>query len=447
MKKKNALLGVIIIAFLITLVLVAATFTELYVGREIPFQIVAAFISVAMMGVVTWVLLNGQSRAEEEKDKSVKVFQEKLKVYKKYFEELCKVLETRKISDEQQIKLQFQIALIAMHTPYDKIEKISASLEKMLQCIKGQKGQGQGDMVFMEDLLGIVGTFKSELYSSDSSVTDQNDIERIIANLKESFKDTDTDGGPASDNADCTGEIKEGLLDELKVEPQYRNKRCWQQGPDWSYCKLFSDGLKWTNKHGQSVEIGFYQGHYYIQANYPNATEFAKTMKWRYGGRRSYGQWWKHLEAVYDIKQGKFLEEFSRNGALQKIVTEECCKLMADLESYGKMDEHRRDVEKSNPRQDGVFYYFIWEFEILCCQFESEVYRNPFIDMQWDGNKVNISIGNRSDDIEKLKDVLGDLKANATLNGSRYELKIDESELKEMLPMYSRQIHSVIEKK
>lgn len=338
MEKKNALLGVIIIAFLITLVLVAATFTELYVGREIPFQIVAAFISVAMMGVVTWVLLRGQHRVEEEKEKSVKIFQEKLKVYKKYFEELCKVLETRKITDEQQIKLQFQLALIAMHTPYDKIKKISDSLNKMLQCIKGQNGQGQDDVAFMEALLRIVGTFKTELYSTlDTSKTDNDEyIKKIVDSLKGAFSGTDTDGGPDKtiDNVTCSTETKDNLIDELKVAPEYRNDSCWQQGPDWYYCKLFGDGIKWTNSNGQIVEIGFYKEHYYIQAHYPNETDFAKAMKLKYGGYRSYGQWWKHLDAFYDIPQGKFLTVFADDINLQKIVTEECHKLMKALEDY-----------------------------------------------------------------------------------------------------------------
>lgn len=433
---------------------------SLFQGRSLLVEIATVLLGAMVTVVITYSLLKSQTaeqeklqRASEElildREKNTKVYEEKLSIYKEYLNSLCEILEKHKVSEEQQIKIQFQVAAIALHTPYDKIEKISALLVDILKFMKRQETQGQDDTGLLKALLRIVGTFKTELYLKSDLNETENVISKIVNNLQGALRVADTDGGPAADNSDCSGKIKEGLLDELKVEPQYRNKRCWQQGPDWSYCKLFSDGLKWTNKSGQSVEIGFYQGHYYIQANYPNATEFAKTMKWRYGGRRSYGQWWKHLEAFYDIKQGEFLKVFAENEVLQKTVTLECCKLMGDLEAYDRMETHRQEVEAFNPSQEGVFYYFIWEFEILCCQFDDETYLRPFIDMQWDGNKVNISIGNRSDDANKLNEVLGDKKCKAQFNAEnkRYEVKIDEKELSGTLKMYCEQIKSVIEKK
>ena len=433
---------------------------SLFQGKSLLAEIATVLLGAMVTVVITYSLLKSQTaeqeklqRASEElildREKNTKVYKEKLSIYKKYFESLCDILEKRKISDEQQIQLQFQIASIALHTPYDKIEKITASLNKMLECIKIQNNKIQGDMDFMRALLGIVGTFKTELYSSNLGATNQDYIEHIIANLEKAFKGTDTDDAPAIvNNAECSTRAMGGLFEELKISEKYRKEPCWSEGR-WCCSKLFSDGLQWRDKEGKGiVEIGFYQGHYYMQANYPNATEFAKTMKWRYGGRRSYGQWWKHLDAFYDIKQGEFLKVFAEDEDLQKTVTLECCKLMGDLEAYDKMETHRQKVEAFNPSQEGVFYYFIWEFEILCCQFDDETYLRPFIDMQWDGNKVNISIGNRSDDANKLNEVLGDKKGKAQFNAenNRYELQIDASELEPTLKKYCEQIESVIKK-
>lgn len=429
---------------------------SLFQGKHLLAEIAIVLLGAMVTVVITYSLLKSQSaeqeklqRASEElildREKNVEVYKEKLSIYKKYFESLCDILEKRKISDEQQIQLQFQIASIALHTPYDKIEKITASLNKMLECIKIQNNKVQDDMDFMKALLGIVGIFKTELYSSDSGATNQDHIGNIIANLEKAFKGTDTDDAPIIiNNTECSTMATGGLLEELKIAEKYRKEPCWSEGR-WCCSKLFSDGLQWRNKERKGiVEIGFYQGHYYMQANYPNATEFAKTMKWKYGGRRSYGQWWKHLEEFNHIKEGEFLQNLKKDEALQQAVTEWCGKLMGHLEAYEQMDTHRQAVEKMCQPQEGVFYYFIWNFEVLCCQFEDVTCKEPFIDMKWVGDKVELSIGNRTEDVEQLAKVLA--KDKTAFTDCRYELKIDASELKKTLPEYIQQIKSVIEK-
>lgn len=176
MEKKNALLGVIIIAFLITLVLVAATFTELYVGREIPFQIVAAFISVAMMGVVTWVLLRGQRIVEEEKDKNIRMFQKKLKIYAKFNQALWECINEEKLI-ELRNKCMYELVMIL---PYERMEKITEFLEKLSKNVSDERSNNvKSDItaVLKDDILEDVNLLEGKFPQKELGNKEENLVE------------------------------------------------------------------------------------------------------------------------------------------------------------------------------------------------------------------------------------------------------------------------------
>ena len=96
-------------------------------------------------------------------------------------------------------------------------------------------------------------------------------------------------------------------------------EECWHvEGMSDQY-----DGFKMTNTNGNPgvIDVGFWQGHYYIQATYDGDSDFSKPLKWEKGGRRSYGQWWQYFaEPYYNIAEGKFVETFKSDKELQQYI-------------------------------------------------------------------------------------------------------------------------------
>ena len=69
-----------------------------------------------------------------------------------------------------------------------------------------------------------------------------------------------------------------------------------------------------------TIQLGFHEGHYYIQASYLGDADFSKPLKWEKGGKRSKGVWWQYLpEPYFNISEGGFLEQFNNNQELTTV--------------------------------------------------------------------------------------------------------------------------------
>ena len=176
-------------------------------GYEPYQQLIAAMLSVAATGVITALLLyfqrrqqeqlNKEQRAfqeelttkqqkfeEEQKDKEkerlqeTKVFEERLRIYQEFLEKLCDVVKDQKITPEEEIELQFQVAYITMHTSTKAINTISQQVSDIVVRIKNQD---KNKNLLLKELFDIADTFKEELYNrdKDKSLTEEKSEDEI----------------------------------------------------------------------------------------------------------------------------------------------------------------------------------------------------------------------------------------------------------------------------
>jgi hypothetical protein len=124
-------------------------------------------IGVWLTVVVTKSLLNKQTeeevkkhqvekKAEEELQKSVKIFEEKLIIYKEFLLKLHEVVKVEKITEDHIKELIFQIAYVAMHTHSDRIIAILEQLKDIID----EKENGS----LAQKLLEVVLILQKELY-------------------------------------------------------------------------------------------------------------------------------------------------------------------------------------------------------------------------------------------------------------------------------------------
>ena len=145
----------------------------------------------------------GQTASEEKKDRNTKVFEEKLRIYQEFLRKLCDVVKDQKITPEEEIELEFQVAYIAMHTTSNSIKRISEQVRDIVVNIKS----GESDSnEMLGQLFFIADTFYKELYNKDNDYNEtdrdntidnfrsiliaKGDIEKYVDDQKESIKES-----------------------------------------------------------------------------------------------------------------------------------------------------------------------------------------------------------------------------------------------------------------
>jgi len=168
--------------FILFAVLIGFLLTFLYwpyPDKDLGPNMITAFLGVFMSGVVTLVLLRGQTKAEESKDRNSQVFKEKLKIYQDFLETLNAVLEDGVVTPEEALKLKFKISLMALHTDGQRINEISRSIKKIFIAVNERPGKLKIESVQLEELLHIVDQFSEEIYGTSKA-----NLEVAIENFK-----------------------------------------------------------------------------------------------------------------------------------------------------------------------------------------------------------------------------------------------------------------------
>jgi len=95
---------IIAIICLISCCIIAVVF-KVFSVADIPASFVGAALGAVITGVITVVLLDGQSKAEEIKERNVKVFEKKSAIFSEYIDVVWEAWEDRKVTDKEFQKL------------------------------------------------------------------------------------------------------------------------------------------------------------------------------------------------------------------------------------------------------------------------------------------------------------------------------------------------------
>ena len=180
--KSSLTYGLAIIFILFLAIILSASFMGVFKGYEPYQQLIAAMLSVAATGVITALLLifqrkqqeelnekqqrfeDKQKEKEKERLQETKIFEERLRIYKEFLQKLCDVVKDQKITPEEEIELQFQVAYITMHTSTKSINSISQQVSDIVVRIKNND---KNQNLLIENLFAIADVFKEELYDRD----------------------------------------------------------------------------------------------------------------------------------------------------------------------------------------------------------------------------------------------------------------------------------------
>ena len=100
-----------VFVFLIIIVLFTAVASYFYYKSDnaVGPNLITAFVGVVVSAMVTLVLLNGQTKDEEEKDRNMKLYNAKLKIYSDFVSCMYETLRDNQITEEEFINLRTEL--------------------------------------------------------------------------------------------------------------------------------------------------------------------------------------------------------------------------------------------------------------------------------------------------------------------------------------------------
>lgn len=423
------------------LICMIAVLFRVFTDMELPARLMAAILGVVITATITQMLLQGQTKKEGTLRRDAKIFEEKLKIYQNFLNILYNAVKDGRLSESERMELQFQTSLVAMHCSPESIIAVSAAVRRVVAstCPQAQDGS-VGDTDLLKSLFAVVEAFRKDLYDSDAALFDDATKDKTIENFSKAFgeacagnEEEETDEPkpqrisvdlnvvspiPVSTAAQQNGnERPVASIAENGDEPKAADTSLWEKAvADWRKDGWNTEGLDGSDNNTLTIkpadksnpgyiDMGFYDNHYYIEATYGDDTDFAKPLKWDNGGRRMRGSWWEYLPGkFYEIPEGKLHDTFKSSPMLQQHIIERVNYLEGIIQKH-----HRTTVWKNAVGEHSGWHLFVWYWNCLACERQSEEEGKVYFDIipkADDAGKTVFKLGNRSKDVELLKQTL-----------------------------------------
>lgn len=177
LKVKKSIWGVIVG---VVLALAIPVVFYLFTLENLWYEAYAAIIGVILTAIVTVLLLDGQSRSEEEKDKNIEVYKMRLGTYSEFNQKMWEILNDDEICPKEVLELQgFVFKEVILHLSAEEIAKLTEVLEEMK---KEKNLSGKGHLYFGEISVMLQESLLNKK-SRGASVTPTQ-----ITNLRSAFK-------------------------------------------------------------------------------------------------------------------------------------------------------------------------------------------------------------------------------------------------------------------
>lgn len=395
--------GILISAISVLLICAIAYICRLFTVTDVPYQFLSAILGAAITILITFILLRSQDKSELSRTAKSKIYEEKLRIYQEYLQTLCNAIEDRQLSDDEKIRLQFQTSYITMHTTDEHIESISKSVEEILKCVCLYQNKPYDVEKLQKELFNVVKNFQEEIYEGKiPNDKCRNEAAKIFSQAFAAFESS-------TEKVNAESVISIESLQESAANSGNAKVEIWDNAhKEWEAkgWNIENDSFEYKEitKGDAKVKYGFYDGHYYVQAEYGSEVYFSKFLKEKEGcGRRQYGLWWWHLDKFYDLKENDATKYFPTSKELQECLADwftylvDACERQAKASSWEKMLKGKYG--------DNVY---TWHWGTVC-EIKDDTDNNPYIFAYKDGDYKNnddttrIMLAVNNNDIEKLK--------------------------------------------
>lgn len=129
LKIRKSIVGVV---FGVLLALAIPVVFYLFTLENLWYEAYAAIIGVILTAIVTVLLLDGQSRSEEEKDKNIEIYKMRLGTYSEFNLKMWEILNDDEVKPQEVLELQnFVFKEVILHLSAEEIVRLTKVLENM----------------------------------------------------------------------------------------------------------------------------------------------------------------------------------------------------------------------------------------------------------------------------------------------------------------------------
>ena len=249
----------IYLAIIIVIVGIFALLPKIFSSHEMLFQIIAVVLSVLFTAVVTNSLLTAQSESEENKEKNIKIHENRIKAYSAFMQKMWGVLDDDTIFKEEINSLradlldnlifyldnsQLQVMLKALQELYDRMNEDKPDESKKREYIK---------------FATIVADNLKEAVSASSQENKKTDTELILnlwtvfSNIENQFPDKEEIGETEIASVVVEQPNKALSEDSISSPSESISKRLNAQA--WHFCEWSSKQLDYLESGGNELSL------------------------------------------------------------------------------------------------------------------------------------------------------------------------------------------------
>lgn len=437
---------VIITTILIVIACFFAVYLRLFTGKELWYEMFAAILGVIISAVITMILLKGQTETDAEREKTAKVFEEKLKIYQEYIDSLHEVVKDRRITGLEKVQMEFRTAAVAMHCRPENIRGVSESVKDILALLCVDYEKRKREESFYEEvmlaLFKLVQAFRMDLYGNVDDWKggkNEDSLLRVAKTFAEAYREAegdDTEPAAVVDEKENRIRVDLNVLPETlssfplqklasseigrKKEASEEGARLTEKSPLWE-----NQVLQWKDKgwivenlqvqynrmefknEGGIIAIGWRDGQGYLEAEDKKDAGLPKFLRWEFKGRKSKGVWWKTLEGKWsDLIEEDFWNTLQCNVDFQRYMIDWIQALMDVLDW-----QHRTWSWKEALTKREGWNFDVWYWSMLQCKSSLVSEGNPYLEIYEKAEDkhtglVYIKLSNEEKNAEKLQRTL-----------------------------------------
>lgn len=314
----------IYLAIIIVIVGIFALLPKIFSSHEMLFQIIAVVLSVLFTAVVTNSLLTAQSESEENKEKNIKIHENRIKAYSSFMQKMWGVLDDDTILKEEINSLRADLLdNLIFYLDNSQLQVILEALEKLYDGVNGDKPSDSKKREYIK-FATIVADNLKEAVSTSVQETKKTDNEQILklwtifSNIENQFPDKE-EIGETRDTSEVLEQPKEQPSEDSTSSPaESISKRLNAQA--WHFCGYGTEQLDYLESGGNELSLVEY-GEYW-------RTDLVKQVKLNdivflfRGNKRYSGAYLAKGWRIFVYDEQRNVEEITSPGIEKRVVKE-----------------------------------------------------------------------------------------------------------------------------
>lgn len=340
----------IYLAIIIVIVGIFALLPKIFSSHEMLFQIIAVVLSVLFTAVVTNSLLTAQSQSEENKEKNIKIHENRIKAYSSFMQKMWGVLDDDTILKDEINSLRADLLdNLIFYLDNDQLKVILAALDDLYKGVNEDKPDDSKKREYIKFATIVADNLKVAVSTStqENKITDTELILKlwtVFSNIENLFPDKEEIGDTKVTSVVLEQPKEEHSEDSTSSSSDRISKRLNAQA--WHFCGYGTEQLDYLESGGNELSLVEY-GEYW-------RTDLVKQVKLNdivflfRGNKRYSGAYLAKGWRVFVYDEQRNVEEITSPGIEKRVVKEGKVSIDSVAAELAKYDIYQSYLDQNS---------------------------------------------------------------------------------------------------